>query len=269
MRYFNELEVVINSNFGSRFFIAQNVSLNVNRNINSTYVIGRKNSSQVVKTKENEASVDFTYYIEQFDPILNAVNYIRTGTFVNSFPEPSIPISLKLAGISGMFYPTKYSLNVSPNSKLQATVSLSNYSDLSGQLSAKPAFNPLSSGSGIAHSWNTVISGNLTNSVYNVLNFSYDLNINWNPIYSVGQRRPGQIDLSAGQETFTLVIEEANSDYADPSISTSKNATFYSFDFAKNSILSINMSGAEIDTSNLDLAIDDYAKNKLTLKKTF
>lgn len=269
MRYFNELEVIINSNFGSGFFIAQNVTLDINRNINSTYVLGRKNSSQVVKTKENESTVEFSYFIEKSDPILSAITYVRTGVFSNSFPETNIPLTLKIAGISGVFYPTRYSLAVNPNSNLQATAFLTNYSDLSGQLSPKPTSNPLTSGSGIAHSWNTILSGNGTFQSYNVLTFDYDVNVSWNPIYSIGQRRPGQIDLSAGQETFQMVVEDANSDFTVSSLSVSKNATFFALDFAKNQILSINTSGSEIDSSNLDLKIDDYAQNKLVLKRTF
>jgi hypothetical protein len=269
MRYFNELEVAISSNFGNRSLLAQNVTLNINRSVNSTYVISQQNSSQTIKTKENESTLDFTYFIDQYDPLLNAVNYIRTGVFFNSFPEVNIPLAIKAAGISGMFYPTRYSLSITPNAKLTASVTLNNFSDLSGQLSPKPISNVLLSGSGVAHSWNAVMSGNLTNQIYNVLNFNYDMNINWEPIYSIGQKRPRQLNLSAGQENFTIAVEDADSNFNNTTLSTSKNATLYSYNFIGSQILSINTSGSDIDSASLDVNMDDYARNKLVLKKTF
>lgn len=269
MRYFNELEVAVVSNFGSKSLLAQNVTLNVDRAINSTYVISQKNSSQIVKTRNDESSIDFSYYIDQYDPFLNAVTYIKTGTFTNSFPEINIPLVIKVAGISGSFYPTRYSLSVTPNSKLVASVTLNSYSDLSGQLSPKPISNTLNSGSGIAHSWNTVLSGNQTNQIYNVLDFNYDMNINWNPIYSIGQRTPRQIDLSAGQETYTISVEDANSDFSVSSLSVAKNSTLYAFNFIGSRIFTVNTSGSDIDSSSLSVNMDDYAKNKLVLKNTF
>jgi acyl-[acyl carrier protein]--UDP-N-acetylglucosamine O-acyltransferase len=69
MKYFNECEVIFNSRFGSGLVLAQNTSIGVNRNINSTYVIGRQNSSQMFKTKADETNIEFTYFPNISDPI--------------------------------------------------------------------------------------------------------------------------------------------------------------------------------------------------------
>ena len=267
MKYFNECDVVFNSRFGSGLVLAQNASITVNRNINSTYTIGRQNSSQMFKTKADETNVEFTYFPNISDPIYKCFDYIKTGIFTNSFPETNIPVQVALAGVSGSFYPSRYSLTVNPNSKIQASVSLSSFSNISGSLNNKTAINNLASGSGIAHSWNAKVSG--TAAVYNVLDFSYGISINWNPIYSVGQQRPRQVDLSAGEETFDFTVENFNSNFSNTDLSTAENAKINITTFSNQSIMIINTSGSKIDSSNMSINLDDFAKNKISLKRSF
>lgn len=269
MKYFNECDISIQSNFGSGVILAQNASINVNRNINSTYVLGRKNSSQVIKTKADEASVDFAYLVNINDPIFKAFDYIKTGVFTNSFPEFSIPLTLKLAGISGLFYPSRFSLSLTPNSKVQANASFSCFSNLSGSLLDKVSINNLNSGSGIAHSWNARVSGNSTNQNYNVLDFSYSLDVGWDPIYAVGKQRPAQVNLTNAQETFDYTIDNFNSDFTNVNLSTAENSTVYINTFGNQPIFNINTSGSKIDSSSLSNNIDDFAKNKISLKRSF
>ena len=267
MKYFNECDVVFNSRFGSGLVLAQNASITVNRNINSTYTIGRQNSSQMFKTKADETNVEFTYFPNISDPIYKCFDYIKTGIFTNSFPETNIPVQVALAGVSGSFYPSRYSLTVNPNSKIQASVSLSSFSNISGSLNNKTAINNLASGSGIAHSWNAKVSG--TAALYNVLDFAYGISINWNPIYSVGQQRPRQVDLSAGEETFDFTIENFNSNFSNTDLSTAENAKINITTFGNQSIMIINTSGSKIDSSNMSINLDDFAKNKISLKRSF
>ena len=267
MKYFNECDVVFNSRFGSGLVLAQNASITVNRSINSTYTIGRQNSSQMFKTKADETNVEFTYFPNISDPIYKCFDYIKTGIFTNSFPETNIPVQVALAGVSGSFYPSRYSLTVNPNSKIQASVSLSSFSNISGSLNNKTAINNLASGSGIAHSWNAKVSG--TAAVYNVLDFSYGISINWNPIYSVGQQRPRQVDLSAGEETFDFTVENFNSNFSNTDLSTAENAKINITTFSNQSIMIINTSGSKIDSSNMSINLDDFAKNKISLKRSF
>ena len=267
MKYFNECDVVFNSRFGSGLVLAQNASITVNRNINSTYTIGRQNSSQMFKTKADETNVEFTYFPNISDPIYKCFDYIKTGIFTNSFPETNIPVQVALAGVSGSFYPSRYSLTVNPNSKIQASVSLSSFSNISGSLNNKTTINNLASGSGIAHSWNAKVSG--TAALYNVLDFAYGISINWNPIYSVGQQRPRQVDLSAGEETFDFTIENFNSNFSNADLSTAENAKINITTFGDQSIMIINTSGSKIDSSNMSINLDDFAKNKISLKRSF
>ena len=267
MKYFNECDVVFNSRFGSGLVLAQNASITVNRNINSTYTIGRQNSSQMFKTKADETNVEFTYFPNISDPIYKCFDYLKTGIFTNSFPETNIPVQVALAGVSGSFYPSRYSLTVNPNSKIQASVSLSSFSNISGSLNNKTTINNLASGSGIAHSWNAKVSG--TAALYNVLDFAYGISINWNPIYSVGQQRPRQVDLSAGEETFDFTIENFNSNFSNADLSTAENAKINITTFGDQSIMIINTSGSKIDSSNMSINLDDFAKNKISLKRSF
>lgn len=267
MKFFNECEVIFNSRFGSGLVLAQNASIGVARSINSTYVIGRQNASQVLKTKADETNIEFTYLPNISDPIYKCFDYIKTGVFTGSFPELFIPVQVSIAGISGSFYPSRFGLSVNPNSKIQASVSFSSFSDISGSLTSKSVINNLNSGSGIAHSWNAKVSG--TAGLYNVLDCSYDMSLNWNPIYSVGQRRPRQIDLSAGQETFNFTIEDANSNFSNTSLLTAENAKINITTFGEQSIMILNTSGSRIDSSDISINLDDFAKNKITLKRTF
>jgi len=267
MKYFNECEVVFNSHFGSGVVLAQNASIGISRNINSTYVIGRQNSSQVVKTKADETNIDFTYFPNISDPIYKSFDYVKTGVFANSFPETIIPVQVVIAGITGSFYPSRFGLAINPNSKVQASVSFSSFSDLSGSIANKLAVNNLNSGSGIAHSWNAKVSG--AAGVYNVLDCAYDLSINWNPIYSVGQRRPRQVDLSAGQETFNFTLEDANSNFSNTALATAENAKINITTFGDQSIMILNTSGAKIDSSDVSINLDDFVKNKISLKRSF
>ena len=267
MKYFNECDVVFNSRFGSGLVLAQNASITVNRSINSTYTIGRQNSSQMFKTKADETNVEFTYFPNISDPIYKCFDYLKTGIFTNSFPETNIPVQVALAGVSGSFYPSRYSLTVNPNSKIQASVSLSSFSNISGSLNNKTTINNLASGSGIAHSWNAKVSG--TAALYNVLDFAYGISINWNPIYSVGQQRPRQVDLSAGEETFDFTIENFNSNFSNTDLSTAENAKINITTFGDQSIMIINTSGSKIDSSNMSINLDDFAKNKISLKRSF
>lgn len=269
MKYFNECDVIINSRFGSGIILAENATIDVNRSINSTYVLGRRNASQVVKTKADETTVSLSYYTNIEDPIFKAFTYIKTGIFTGSFPESSIPLTLKIAGVSGSFYPSRYTLALTPNSKVKSTASFSCFSDISGFLSNKININNLNSGSGIAHSWNATVSGNLTNQNYNVLNFNYSLDFSWDPIYAVGKQRPAQIHLNAGQETFDYSIIDFNSNFSNSNLATAENSTVYINSFGGQNILSINTSGSKIDSSSLNNNIDSFIENKISLKRSF
>jgi hypothetical protein len=269
MKYFNECDVSINSRFGTGIVLVQNATINVNRSINSTYVLGRQNSSQMVKTKSDETNIDFSYFINIEDPIFKAFEYLKTGVFTNSFPEAGIPLTLKVAGISGLFYPSNFSLSLTPNSKVQASVGFSCFSNLSGYLLNKSSINNLNSGSGIAHSWNARVSGNLTEENYNVLDFNYSINVRWDAIYSVGKQRPAQVNLSNIEETFDYTIDDFNSDFSNSNLSTAENSTVYINTFGQKPIFNINTSGSKINSSSLSNNLDDFAKNKISLKRTF
>lgn len=269
MKYFNECDVVINSKFGSGIILAENVTINVNRNINSTYVLGRRNSSQVIKTKADETTIDLSYLVNIEDPVFKAFDYLRTGVFISGFPETFIPLTLKVAGISGSFYPSRYSFRIAPNSKIQSDASFSCFSDISGSLANKDSINNLNSGSGIAHSWNARISGNLTNQNYNALEFSYSLDLNWDPIYSVGKQRPAQVHLSAGQESFKYSIENFNSNFSHSDLSTAENSTVYINNFGGGNIFKINTSGSKIDSSSLNNNVDSFIQNQISLRRSF
>lgn len=267
MKYFNECEVIFNSRFGSGIVLAQNASIGISRSINSTYTIGRQNSSQMVKTKADETNINFTYFPNISDPIYKCFDYVRTGVFTNSFPESFVPVQVVVAGITGSFYPSRFGLAINPNSKIQASVSFSSFSDISGSLNNKLAINNLNSGSGIAHSWNAKVSG--TAAAYNVLDFSYDMSINWNPIYSVGQQRPRQVDLSVGQESFDFTIEDTNSNFSNSVLATAENARINVTTFGDQSIMILNTSGSRIDSSDTSINVDDFVKNKISLKRSF
>jgi hypothetical protein len=85
----------------------------------------------------------------------------------------------------------------------------------------------------------------------------------------VGQQRPRQVDLSAGEETFDFTIENFNSNFSNADLSTAENAKINITTFGDQSIMIINTSGSKIDSSNMSINLDDFFKNKISLKRSF
>ena len=268
MKYFNECELVFISNFGTGVILAQNASISINRNIDSVNVIGRRNVSEN-QIKLDETSVSFSYFPNISDPVFKCFEYVRTGAFENSFPESQIPIVLKVAGISGSFYPNNFSVDVSPNSKAKVSTSFSNFSDISGLLTSKMATNNLNSGSGIPHAWSVRVSGHNPVANYNVLEASYSSSISWSPIYAIGRLRPSQVDLANGEESMEFLIDDAGSNFFSGVLSGAENVKINFRTFGGDTIFLIDTSGSKIDSSDIGININDFAGNKISLKRAF
>lgn len=186
-------------------FLAQNISISEQNSISPIYYAGYPSIAISAPTGPIQNSLQINYLLETNDINYQLINMARNYNF-SSFPVP-----ISVAGLTVGGYPTDFSLDISPNDVIKASVSYIIFSGFEGTLSNQSAvaytgYNRLNS-SGLGHYFTCYMKSSNGSSTGSVLQGKYDFNINWKPIYKIGQKVPVAVKFLDAQENFGFLSE--------------------------------------------------------------
>lgn len=277
MLFYDQVDVSINDSG----VLAQSASINRAADLNPIYSVGRKGIHSQSPGSARNYSASVSYYLEiDNEPNFAALENLKT---FNSTTEELAPVCLNIGGVSGAFYLKSYSIQAAPNSPIVADASYVGFTEISGNSKPKTGntdYN-LSSGSGIAYGFSAFITTTGTFSVPPKFGFSYSFSADYKPIYKVGAEEPIAVKLMSAAEQMNII----STGLYDPTFSGSdpvgtlfeQNGStgiqlfglkFHCFEDASE-FIGINISGAKINSSKLDINLDNIIVTETSFSKYY
>lgn len=246
--------------------MASSVSLSQSSTLNHLIPIGFNNSSiyTVNGNLENEIKIDYLINNEQ-EPIYWNFSGIKTN-------YSGVPLNINIGGLTGQFYLTSYSFNSSPNQPVTASVNLINFSNITGNFTGLLIRNITGNlNQEITNGASVIIRGS-DNNLLPIDDLSYSCNIEYIPLYKIGQKTPYSIIFNRAIENISI----SSDDYT--------GIGFYGFDSVSNilkganniqlsnfstisgtNVLNFPISGARTSSLNQDFTTQGIIKNKYSI----
>lgn len=185
--------------------LAESVSISEQNNIVPTSFIGYRGPFPTSPNAGLNHTISFDYILENSDINYKLLQRIREYDF-NSFP-----VTISAAGITGAGYMNNYSLQITPNDAIKATVSYNIFTELTGRLSQQSSSNSqnynLLNSSGVAHGWNSYAKNYAGTSTGSILELDYSFSLEWATRYKIGNPNPISVKFINGTENFEISSE--------------------------------------------------------------
>ncbi len=275
---FKDIDVTI----GGSGILAESAQISSKNTLLGVYSVGSKG---VISNSPN-GPIKNTFSFSYFCEINNEPNYGLVNTIKSLINDVFIHsgTTIAVAGITGYnCYLDSYSIRISPNSPIKANASFSSYIPTSGTVRIKESISPVqyNTNNSIGYGWLTFVTdtGNFTS--FPSYSFDYSWSASWEPIYSVGQINPVQVNINGGSENFNLLTEKfINIGFTgEPPYNNLININNNNFNIACASIglvsnagyntMTFNISGSQISSSNLSASVDNIVLSQTTFNKFF
>jgi len=267
---FNECDVIVNG-VG---LAANSTSISEQNNLTPVYSVGYQ-GNRFIPSGPVVSNVDISYKLSpDTDPNTRVIEQIK------SFPAIFDPCIIEIAGLECCGYLTSYSLKASPNNEIQASVSYTCFWPVSGILSEKRGTVEYESNyKNFAHAWTTFVSYGETGflATYDV---NYDFSVEFNPVYSIGDKKPKQIIFGGATERVKLIKESFTNvsfsgDFASKYVLSNSGASirFLNFDSLSNTQrtngLFLDMRSGTVLSSSINAEINQYANSEIVIERRF
>jgi len=228
MIFFNNCDVVVNGTG----VMAEQVSLSTSNAIVAVRAMGKNLAEGSDPDGQYSAAVRFTYYLEiEKDPVYaNVLDYLAlVHNTVNPNYHDIPPNVIGVAGVTGVYYLDSYNVSVASNELIRANASYVGFVPPTGTVIKRSGVvdkGYAESFSGLAHSWTTSLLASDGTILAPVYDFSYDFRGVVNPIYVLGQKYPKQVQLLTAEETAS-VVKDTSAINVDGQGPDSHPVTFY------------------------------------------
>lgn len=200
MLSFHKCQVSVN---GSGL-LAESAQISTQSTLQEVRTIGRKGVYTQTVNGGQSISFNINYNIDvRQEPIFQIAKSLRENQELLNFD----PVQIVIGGITGMGYLESYALKTAPNQLTKATANFLCFSEISGDLSQKSDSYIVSENnfSGLSNSWTLFISNDLNKAYRPILNFDYQLQSSWKPIYKLGSIYPSEVRNLGGEENAKLL----------------------------------------------------------------
>jgi len=199
---FDNCDVAINHSG----ILALNASINTSNSVEAAYCLGYVRPVNQLPFGPIQTVFNASYIPEiSQEPNYATVNKIKVMLNDSGYMGEKV----ELAGLTHNYcYLTDYSLRVSPNNLVEASVSYATFWELCGGLRQKSNRIDYINRGDLCHSWTTYIlsSGDYTSKP--IYDFNYDFRVSWQPMYVIGSKTPTEVKLLNAQESITFVMDE-------------------------------------------------------------
>ncbi len=273
MLNWSECDCIIGINSG---ILAESASIDSSNSIDPVIVIGKKGIINQVPNGPLTNEISISYYPEiRYEPNFQIISFLKNLT------SDYDGINVEIGGvIARNCYLKSYSLKNSPNEITKASVNFISYLPLSGTLLPKSGDIFYNKSQTIGHGWTTFIttSGEATGAP--TYEFNYDFDVEWEPIYLLGQTNPTEVKLMGGSEKIEIVRDafyqvKFSGEIASGNLIQAlndNNIDIMSLGFlcsGYNDTLAISISGGRVKNSIINYGIDDIIKISTTINKYF
>lgn len=196
--YFDKCDVKINESG----MVALGVRLSTENGLSPVYSVGRRGVVDQTPAGDLVSNLEMSYLVQP----ANEPNFVTVEHMKNLTGSILDPVVVSVGDLSGEFYIDSYSINAQPNEPIQASVSMTAYTELSGQLQEKNQVDTLDTGvAEIAHAWTTLLHNEQgDHRILPSYSFSYAFRANWVPNYTFNNRFPTQVDLMSADEQIQI-----------------------------------------------------------------
>jgi hypothetical protein len=303
MIFFNNCDVVVNGTG----VMAEQVSLSTSNAIVAVRGMGNNLAVTSTPDGQYANNIRMSYYLEiEKDPVYaNVSEYLGLVNNITNPNYENIPANvIGVAGITGVYYLDSYSLTVSANEVIKANASYVGFTPPTGIIKKRDFKHPYAeSFSGLAHAWTAnLIEGEGDIPILEpVYDFSYNFRSVINPIYALGDKYPKQVMLLTAEETI-MVVKETNRINVSGRNEDAFPITFYGesgwqlfsglkedgssfneYDLIfpprvkieplsglcddSNVFMEFNFSGMKVESSDVSIDANDFAKSSFSLRR--
>jgi hypothetical protein len=279
MVFYDNIDVAIN---GSGI-LAESAAIAQVNYLDPAYVLEKRGEmSQPVKDSIR-SKIDIGYFVEvDHEPSLGIVDSIKK---FRTDDHNAKPFTVEIANISGSFYLEDYQLRIQPNQIVKAAVSFVSYDPLSGDVSTKrvgsDAINYNQTNS-FAHGWTTFVTNSGVAREFPTYSFEYQFRASWNPIYSIGNPYPKQVQLLNAGEMLVLTRDDFKHVQFSGQQATEAFASEHGNDYVVDAVrlnllcdsntgqcLQIGMSGGVIVNSRLQAQVGEMVRSKIGINRNY
>jgi hypothetical protein len=221
-----------------------------------------------------ETSISVDYYVEPS----NEPNYRRilswiADTTTNNFT----PLRIETCGITGSGWIERYSIKSQVNAPAKATVSYILYDEMAGtNTTAVTGIFDQTETSGLVHGWSTsLLPNNLSDVLYS--NFEYNCNLDWKPMFVMGNKRPIQMQLVGATESMAITRNisipitfsgQPSNEYYNGITGIKADVLQVIWGETSNPLL-FNISGSPVLNSDLSLSDNGYLSVRSSINKYY
>lgn len=280
MLYFDQCNIMVD-NSG---LLADSVSLNAQTNIQPIYGIGKRGIFNQSPEGPTEGNINISYFLNlQKEPIFPITATLKnlTGNYNGA--------TIIIGGITGyQCYLTEYQIKNVPNQLTKVSASFVTFKPFSGMLRNRVSGEVAMSGfSGyLAHGWTTQILSGTSYLTAPIYDFGYSFNVEWQPIYVLGNQLSNDVILSKMTEQVSFIRdtyhhiqfsgEEATKTSSNAFLQKNSNNEinllpyiFVSDTGAGSPSITISLSGFRIRNSELNAQADDFVRTSVEATKHY
>ena len=273
MVFFNECDIRVNGTG----LMAQNASINSSNSLQAIRPVGRSDALELSPNGAIRNQFSATYYVDlTSDPCFPETTRIKIST---EFEQAEAQV-IEVAGISGAFYMTNYSLSIQENSAIKANVTYQGFGEISGNVTGKTsdASYP-ESFSGLAHAWTTFVQSDAGDLDIPVFKFDYNFSNKVQPLYGVGSKNPMQVANLSSEERIRIERDnsrqmnfygESGCALFDACAQNPRVRIFklgYLCDDSLTDSMDFDVSGYRIVSNNTTLDTNDYVKSTFEIRR--
>ena len=288
MIFYNNCDVRINGTG----VMAQTASVSTANPLTAQRSMGKNLAVGIQPDGPYANEVRMTYLLEiNKDPVFaNVLDFINLQYNTDNPNYEDIPgRTLSVGGITGTYYLNSYSVGINQNELIKATANYISYVPSTGELRKRSeVLDYADSFSGLAHAWTSRLSSDDGDLEMPLYSFTYDFKGTVEPIYVLGQKFPKQVMLQTAEETISVTKEDSRLiDFHGESgwvlfSGQLEDGTYFHEDnnpFIKIEPLSglceggtidsisFPVSGMKIESSDVNIDTNDYAKTTFVLRR--
>tara|TARA_R100000008_G_scaffold76787_1_gene56831 strand:- start:180 stop:1010 length:831 start_codon:yes stop_codon:yes gene_type:complete len=274
MVFFNDCDIRINGTG----LMAQRASIKSSNSLKRVTPLGRADAIELTPNGTVQNTFQATYYVDlDGDPCYPETVRIKNST---DFEQASSQV-IEVAGISGAFYMSDFSIRVNQNNVVLANVTYKGFGELSGNVTEKTSdLNLVKSGfSGLAHSWTTFIQSDAGDLDIPVFSFDYNFANTIKPLYAIGSKLPAQVANINAEEVIKIEKDQSRqmNHYGEsgcalfdaceqnPRVRIFKLG--YLCDESLDKSMDFDVSGYRIVSNNVSINTNDYVKSTFEIRR--
>lgn len=192
----------VDSTINGTGILAESAAISSRNSVQPVYAVGKIGQRGQAPFGPLTSTFQFNYIPElNSEPNIDIRNLIINLTGDHAYSG----VQLVIGGMTGSnCYLQRLGIEADTNEPVKASVAFSTFTPVSGQPSVKTGTTSYNAKNAYAHGWSVHIQDTGNSQSTPTYNFSYGLDVQWEPVYIMGQTKPANVKLMAARETVAF-----------------------------------------------------------------